>query len=223
MTVSQSVPAGAESAARGAPGANISYITERVWTGGDLPSDLGVAEMLADLSAIRGAGITDILDNRIEWTDEDFVRAHAPDLGYRWNGADDAGQLMPDSWFDRGVGFALAALEDPDAQVLAHCHMGINRGPSMAFAILLALGLEPGAALTAIRASRPIAAIAYADDALDWWHRSAKTPAAVAQRQVAEVAAWHRSNPLDVGTLIRLMRDNEGKGRPSSVSSGWTG
>ena len=47
----------------------------------------------------------------------------------------------------QGVGFALAALEDPDAQVLAHCHMGINRGPSMAYAILLATGMEPVAAL----------------------------------------------------------------------------
>src|SRR5450631_1673904 len=169
------------------PEANISYITGRVWTGGDLPSDLGDEAMLADLDEIQKAGITDILDNRIEWSDEEFVRTHAPDLGFLWNGADDVGQLMPDSWFSAGVVFALEALEDPDAQVLAHCHMGINRGPSMAFAILLALGLEPVAALTVIRQARPIAAIAYDGDALDWWHRTVNAPAPVVKRQRREV------------------------------------
>jgi protein-tyrosine phosphatase len=95
---------------------------------------------------------------------------------------------MPDEWFDAGVAFALDALKDPDAQVLAHCHMGINRGPSMAYAILLATGMEPVAALTAIRQARPIAAIAYDGDALDWWHRADGTPAPVAKRQRREVA-----------------------------------
>lgn len=67
-------------------------------------------------------------------------------MKYCWNGQDDAGQAMPDDWFMDGVDFALGALEDPDAQVLAHCHMGINRGPSMAFAILVSTGMGPVAA-----------------------------------------------------------------------------
>ena len=41
------------------PGANISHITGRVWTGGDLPSDLGDEAMLANLVEIQKAGITD--------------------------------------------------------------------------------------------------------------------------------------------------------------------
>jgi hypothetical protein len=203
------------------PGANISYIANRVWTGGDLPSDLGEEAMLAELADIQASGITDILDNRIEWSDEEFIRAHAPNLGFLWNGADDVGQLMPDEWFDAGVAFALDALKDPDAQVLAHCHMGINRGPSMAYAILLATGMEPVAALTAIRQARPIAAIAYDGDALDWWHRADGTPAPVAKRQRREVARWHRDNRLDVNKIIRMMRNNEtggqGVGDPSSA------
>ena len=207
---------GASTAGDGS-GANISYITGRVWTGGDLPSDLGEQEMLADLVHIQNAGITNILDNRIEWSDEEFVRTHAPDLGFLWNGADDVGQLMPDSWFSAGVVFALEALDDPDAQVLAHCHMGINRGPSMAFAILIATGMEPVAALTAIRKARPIAAIAYDGDALDWWHRVSDISASVAKRQRAEVATWHRDNPLDSAQIIRIMRDNEQNGRRLSV------
>lgn len=197
--------------------ANISRVTDRVWTGGDLPSDLGEAAMLADLAEMQKAGITHILDNRIEWSDEAFVEAHAPNMTYCWNGQDDAGQAMPDEWFDDGVGFALEALADPDARVLAHCHMGINRGPSMAFAILLATGMEPVAALTAIRGARPIAAISYADDALDWWHRMRDTPASVAKRQRAEVAAWHRGNLIDVVRVIRAIRSHEDSGRPMSA------
>jgi hypothetical protein len=190
-------------------GANISYITDRVWTGGDLPSDLGEEAMLSDLAEIQRAGITAILDTRIEWSDEEFVRTHAPHLGFLSIGADDVGQLMPDDWFDAGVEFALAALKDPDAQVLAHCHMGINRGPSMAFAILLATGMDPICALIAIRRARPIAAIYYADDALDWWHRRAGTPVAVVRLRRAQMAAWSRGNRQVAEPFIGLKRINE--------------
>jgi hypothetical protein len=188
---------------------SISYIARRVWTGGDLPSDFGEEAMLAGLAEIQEAGITHILDNRIEWSDEEFLKTHAPDLGFLWNGENDLGQPMPDDWFDAGVAFALEALEDPGAQVLAHCHAGINRGPSMAYAILLATGMEPVAALVAIREARPIAAIAYAADALDWWQRKADVPARVVKRQGREVARWHRDNPLDFGKILRMMRNNE--------------
>jgi dual specificity phosphatase 3 len=197
--------------------ANISRVADRIWTGGDLPSHLGDAAMLADLADYQLVGITHILDNRIECSDEAFVEAHAPRMTYWWNGQDDAGQAMPDEWFYDGVDFALEALKDPNAQVLAHCHMGINRGPSMAFAILLATGMAPAAALDAIRKSRPIAAISYADDALDWWHRMTETPAAAAKRERAEVAAWHRRNPIDVVRIIRTIRSHEDNGRPLSA------
>jgi dual specificity phosphatase 3 len=197
--------------------ANISYVTDRIWTGGDLPSHLGEAAMLTDLACIQASGITHILDNRIEWSDEAFVEAHAPAMTYWWNGQDDAGQAMPDEWFYDGVDYALEALKNPNAQVLAHCHMGINRGPSMAFAILLATGMEPVPALAAIRQARPIAAISYADDALDWWHRMTETPAVVAKLERAEVAAWHRRNPIDVVRIIRTIRSHEDDGRPLSA------
>jgi dual specificity phosphatase 3 len=198
--------------------ANISKVAGRVWTGGDLPYDAGLAAMRAELAQIRAAGITAIIDNRLECSDEEFVAAHAPEIGYLWNGQDDAGQVMPDVWFDDGVAFALQALAaDPDAQVLAHCHMGINRGPSMAFAILLATGADPVAALTAIRQARPIAAISYSGDALAWWHRTTRTPAATARAQHLEVAGWHEQNAIDVRRIIAAIRDAEGQTLPLSA------
>ena len=188
---------------------NISHITDQIATGGDLPLHLGAAAMLADLREIQDSGVTHILDNRLEWSDEQFVARHAPGVTYLHNGQDDIGQRMPDSWFDRGVAFALEAMRDPACVVLAHCHMGINRGPSMAYAILLAQGRDPVDALTAIRAARPIAAIAYAGDALDWWHRRSGADLERVAAEQAAVADWFTDHPLDVVRIIREVRESE--------------
>jgi dual specificity phosphatase 3 len=178
--------------------ANVSRITDRLLTGGDLPVDVGPDGMLLDLRDLQSEGVTHIIDNRSEWNDQEFVARYAPRIRYLHNGQDDNGQRMPDTWFDRGVGFALQALQAPGTTVLAHCHMGINRGPSMAFAILLAQGLDPVAALDAIRSARPIVGMAYAADALDWWHRSSGAPAPLAARRRAEFASWLAAHPLGV-------------------------
>lgn len=111
-------------------------------------------------------GITDIVDCRLEWSDEDWVTVVEPGLRYDWLGVDDAGQRMPDTWFDTGTDRILAALES-GGTALAHCHMGISRGPSMGYATLLRLGWDPIDGLDRIRQARPIAYVAYAEDALD--------------------------------------------------------
>ena len=151
--------------------ANISRVTDRVWTGGDR----GAQSMIGYLASLESVGITHVIDCRPEGT-RDQRTAQTTHIGYLLDGQDDSGQRMPDSWFDAGVDFALKALAHPGAQVLAHCHMGINRGPSMALAILLATGMTPHDALTAITSARPIAQVAYADDAIDWWQRRTPTP-----------------------------------------------
>jgi dual specificity phosphatase 3 len=189
--------------------ANISRITDHLFTGGDLPLHLGPDAMASHLHEMQDAGLTHILDNRMEWSDEDFVATHGPDMHYLHNGQDDAGQRMPDSWFDRGVSFALTALQTPGSAVLAHCHMGINRGPSMAYAIMLAQGWSPVDALDAIRDARPIAAIGYAGDALDWWHRRSRATSLEIARDRAAVRAWFDEHPLDVVRIIRSVRETE--------------
>ncbi len=89
--------------------------------------------------------------------------------------------------------------------------MGINRGPSLGFAVLLSQGWDPVEAIAAIRAARPQANVWYAADALDWWQARTGVDPGTAQRQQAELRAWREANPLDVMRLVREAREAEGR------------
>lgn len=187
--------------------ANADFVTERLAVGGDLDfhdDDLMQAQVLA----LWDAGITHVLDARLECSDE-LVWAQVPDVEFRWDGIDDAGQRLPHEWFDRIVPWALEALEDPTAKLLTHCQMGINRGPSAGYAVLLGLGWDPVEALDAIRAARPIAYIAYAEDALRWHHDRTDAPAERRGRELAALAEWRRTHHLDLAGVIRRVRTKE--------------
>ncbi|WP_366145747.1 dual specificity protein phosphatase [Nocardioides sp.] len=163
----------------------------------------------SQLNELEGAGITAIVDARLEWNDQAWVAEVKPDIDYLWLGVDDGGQRMPDLWFDTGTDHVLAAL-DGGGTVLVHCHMGINRGPSMGFAAMLALGWDPIEALDRIRRCRPIAYVGYAEDALDWWLR--KNGASRDERSGGQqrIRRWRRENHLDVANVIRRIRLKEG-------------
>ncbi|MEY4174008.1 MAG: hypothetical protein RI900_1173 [Actinomycetota bacterium] len=179
----------------------------RLFVSGDLPSDrIGFA---AKLDEWRRHGITHIVDAREEWSDEQRVAERYPDTTYHWVGTHDDGSGQPDEWFTAGVEAALEAMGDPEAKVMIHCHMGVNRGPSMAFAVLLAMGWSPVDAAAAIREARPIAAILYADSALDWWQRTSGTSRSQASQQRAELAEWMEANQVDVGWVISRIRRAE--------------
>lgn len=183
----------------------LCMVTDRIAVCGDLPPDDEAAAK--QLRAWQDAGITAIVDVREEWSDEDRVADLAPELRYVWLGTHDAGGNQEDAWFDGGVDAVLAILAaDPAARVVIHCHMGINRAPSLAFAVLLALGFEAIHALETIRAGRPIAAILYAESAVDWWLRRE----GVARRQIRQtrirVRNWLLENSADVHWVIRRIR-----------------
>ena len=188
--------------------ANASFVTERLAVGGDLSPREDIARV--QLEELVERGVSHIIDVRIEWTDEAFVAEHAPHIVYLHHGMDDAGQQVAARWFDHAVGFALDAFEaTPDSVVLAHCHMGINRGPSLGFAILLAQGWDPVDALDAIRAARPIAYIDYAKDVLRWHHERIGSERPALTRDLKRLAAWRRRNELDVVSVIRGIRRAE--------------
>lgn len=188
--------------------ANAHFATPQLLVGGDLHHDLDRA--LDQLDELVEAGVTHIIDNRMEWTDEALVRQHAPHVRYLYNPADDRGQRMDDAWFDEARAFARSAWLDPDARVLAHCHMGINRGPSIAYSLLLDLGRDPIEAFDLIRAARAIAYMGYAEDALDHHLRSVSAPVGERRRWLAELAAHRRVHDFDVGEVIRRVRSAEG-------------
>ncbi len=176
--------------------------------GGDLPP--GPDDALADLRAWEEIGVTHVIDNRLEWSDKDLVTRALPEVAYLHNGVDDVGQRMPDQWFDRGVDFALDAWTNNSSAVIAvHCHMGINRGPSLAYAILLALGWDPIEAVDLIRTKRPIAAVGYAEDALDWNLRCKGADDEARLAEKARLVTWRRANPHDTYRIIRAIRVEE--------------
>ena len=187
--------------------ANAHFVTDRVAVGGDLDmydDDLARGQVLD----LYDAGITHVLDVRLEATDED-VWADVPDVTYRWDGIDDAGQRVPAAWFDAITDWALEALEDPEARLLTHCHMGINRGPSAGYAVLLALGWDAIEALDRIRAARSIAYVAYAEDALAWHHDRTGADMGSRRRDRARMSAWRRQHQLDLADVIRRIRQQE--------------
>lgn len=193
--------------------ANAQFVTDRLLVGGDLEifdDDLAVAQ-LEELVAV---GVTDLVDVREEWDDSEWVLSLHPELRYHHLGVDDAGQVMADSWFDTGVATTLEAFAaHPDARVLVHCHMGVNRGPSLAYAVLLAQGYAPIEALDLIRQARPIAFVAYAEDALDWWLRRSGRSEAERATARARLATWRERHHLDVTEVIRKVRREEDRRR----------
>jgi protein-tyrosine phosphatase len=186
--------------------ANLHFVTPTLAVGGDISSyddELAVQQF----SEICHLGVTHVVDVRLEWNDAETFLQHAPHVQYLHHGMDDAGQAVPPEWFEHAVSWIEAAwAEDPDAVVLTHCHMGINRGPSLGFAVLLALGWDPVEAIAAIRAARPQANVWYAADALDWYHARTGADDDTAAAQHAALAAWREANPLDVVRLIREQR-----------------
>jgi dual specificity phosphatase 3 len=193
--------------------ANADFITSRLLTGGDLAvEDNELAE--AQLRELVEHGLTHIVDVRIEWSDQYFVAQIAPQINYLHVGIDDAGQRVPYAFFDTAVGFVRGALTNPDAVVLMHCHMGINRGPSLAFAALLDEGWDPVEALDTITRTRPIAFLAYADDALRWHHARTDASQATRRFQQQALAAWRARRNRQLEDVLRLTRPPRTEVRP---------
>ena len=188
--------------------ANANFVTDFLAVGGDLDMFDGWLAIRQAIDLVRVGRVTHILDVRQECDDEKFW-AGVEGLTYHWDGIDDAGQRVPAEWFDGIVAWAQTALDTPGARILVHCHMGINRAPSAGFAILLGLGWEPVVALEAIRTARPIAYVAYAEDALRWHHDRIGASAELRRSNRAAIAEWRRTHDLDVANVIRKIRQQE--------------
>ncbi|CAN5218329.1 hypothetical protein BH09ACT6_BH09ACT6_15460 [soil metagenome] len=179
--------------------ANADFVTDYLAIGGDLSEGLETAAAEA-VELAEVALITHILDVRMEA--KETLWEHFPGVQYRWDGIDDAGQKVPAEWFERITDWADAAI-NAGGTVLTHCHMGINRGPSAGYAVLLRRGWDPVQAIDAIRTARPQAFVAYAENALDWhFTRTGATP--IEKRSCrTRLAEWRLTHPMDLHRAIR--------------------
>ena len=142
---------------------------------------------------------------RGEADDTQFIHENSS-ITSHWFGVDDNGDKRDDAWFEGIRDRAYEALNDLSRvrRIMVHCHMGVNRGPSALFAIMLATGWEALEALRAIRDVRPIAGIIYATDAVSWWARKELMhDEDTTAEKVQEVRAWLDRNPLDLAYVIR--------------------
>ena len=174
----------------------ICWVTPQLALSGDLGDD--IASMKHHLDEWVDAGITHIVDVRVEADDSTFVARLAPDVTLLLARRRRRRRAAADEWFDAGAAAVMAAVADPAARVMVHCHMGVNRGPSLLFAAMLALGHDPVDAITDIRRRRPIAAVLYADDAVRWWAR--RTGAGSSHR--LDIRRWQKANPLDTAWIV---------------------
>lgn len=178
----------------------LCWVHNRLIITGDLHEDLYRA--IAQLEEWVRAGVTHIVDVRWEHSDAELVADLAPGVEYVWAGVDDHLGEQPDEWFDRVLDQLGDAIHDPDAVILVHCHMGVNRGPSMALRILLEQGWDAVAALDEMRAARPIANVAYAESAVRHFHRQQPGTAAERLDDLRRVRRWQADWPLDVRTIV---------------------
>jgi hypothetical protein len=135
------------------------WIDGRIAVGGGVWRDSHVAHL-------RSEGITHVIDCRSEASAEMLYRDSGIELFCCRT--DDDGAKKGERWFGRGVPYALGILARPGTKLLVHCAAGVNRGPSMAYAILRAMGIETASAEAMIRMARPCVALLYRDDAERW-------------------------------------------------------
>jgi protein-tyrosine phosphatase len=110
---------------------DMTWVTDRIAVGGGI----WVEERMAE---VADAGVTHVIDMQIEFDDTPLGRRAGVEV--LWNPVDDDFQPKGPEVFERGVNFALEALEDPEAKLFVHCAAGIHRAPMMALAVLCAIG-----------------------------------------------------------------------------------
>jgi protein tyrosine phosphatase (PTP) superfamily phosphohydrolase (DUF442 family) len=135
--------------------ADISFVTPWLAVGGAIATEEDVEEILEQ-------GITHIINCRVGVDDNQLLRGRA---GYLWDPAPDDRKPKPSRWFIDAITFTKAAIKDPGAKVLVHCTGGIDRSPSVAYAILRSMGHSEAEAEHAVLSGRPEARFPYKRDA----------------------------------------------------------
>ena len=127
---------------------DIHAVTPKIFVSGRQP--------LSATAAMQRLGITSVLNLTIR---------HDPNWPFQTmeDGTPDDGLPKAASWFGKGIGFVLRAQHA--GKVLIHCEAGVNRSPSMAYAVLRAMGRSPIEAADTVLRAVPRANLRYQQDA----------------------------------------------------------
>ena len=127
---------------------DMTWITDRVALGGGIWNDANMIEVVR-------AGVSHIVDMQIEFDDTDLAEPY--DVAVLWNPTDDDFQHKPAEIFDRGVAFALQALDaDEQNKIYIHCAAGVHRAPMMTLALLRRMGWPLKKAMQTIQKKRNV-------------------------------------------------------------------
>lgn len=139
----------------GKPNDLFDRISGRLWVGGILNP--------AIIREASSRGVTAVLNVAQELDDSAFLRGS--NLKAFKAGTWDDKKEKPWSWFSRAIPWALGLLAQPNQQILVHCHAGLHRSTSMAYAIMRAQGFTGRDAASIIQRGRRGSYLDYQNDA----------------------------------------------------------
>jgi len=125
---------------------DMTWVTGRIAVGGGIWNAENMAKVARE-------GISHIIDMQIEFDDTPLAEPHG--IVVLWNPIDDDFQPKAPTVFQRGVDFAIEALDQPGTKVYIHCAAGVHRAPMMGLALLCTLGWKIKDALRLIETRRP--------------------------------------------------------------------
>src|SRR6476659_108608 len=126
---------------------DMTWVTGRIAVGGGIWNE-------ENMAAVAQAGISHVIDMQIEC--DDTPLAHPFGVEVLWNPIDDDFLPKPPEVFQRGVEFAIEALDQPGTKLYIHCAAGVHRAPMMTLALLCALGWKLSDAMKLIAVRRPV-------------------------------------------------------------------
>ena len=126
---------------------DMTWVTDRIGVGGGIWTDKEMIEVVRQ-------GVTHIIDMQIEFDDTPLAEPY--DIEVLWNPVDDDFQPKPPEVFQRGVEFAMAALEKPETKLYIHCAAGVHRAPMMTLAVMRAMGYSLDDAVEMIESRRHV-------------------------------------------------------------------
>ena len=126
---------------------DMTWVTDRIAVGGGIWNEIKMIEVASE-------SVTHIINMQLEFDDRHLAVPYG--IRVLWNPTDDDFQFKPAELFERGVDFALEALEQPHAKIFIHCAAGVHRAPMMTLAVLRALGWELKEAKQLIQKRRPV-------------------------------------------------------------------